>query len=360
MMKVMEPTPVMTTFSSNNNNNNRIRVNESHDDCSRKSAMVNGEIDCTLRGSNNHIHLDDELFVPKDDSATLLAHPSLKALQIQDVDSNATINPNAAGVTRISNEWFDCDFIIMLRTPNVDNPSSQQQPHHHQGTPANAKVSNYFKNRKRRFEFQYQVKLKKKPDNKDLCFSIELGQPLKLGILQKALVTTCLVFMKKTSPTFHYTMNGTPPTNDGNYEIPHMAFAVETCLDRLVVTKPGDVPPKLGTEIKEDLEHAKKRRAGKVNVDWNVNDTYTMSLWSHYIDFINWECVNIPGVKHFPLTTILGNQPVYMALYLLDAKRNEKSKHYQRDIERVVNLEFSHKGGGEKKKESMMPKFFRR
>jgi hypothetical protein len=298
-----------------------------------EGAMALGEIESTLSEGGSHIHINVNAAYPEDFE---LPHPSLKALRIEDCQSRSRIYPNSAELARISNEWFDVDFIIMIRTPNVDRPECFSA-----GSSSNLKISEYFQRRQRRFEFQYRVKLKKKPENKELCFCIELNQELKLGILQKALVSSCLLFMKKMSPSFQYNVTGSPHSDNGKYEKPHMSFAVEKVLDRLVITRPDESPPALGTELYEDLDQVKRRRSGKFHVEWNTEDTYTMAIWSHYIDWINWEVVNIPGVKHFPMSSILGDQPVFMQMYLLDKDRKDGNKHYQKDIEYVVNFEFA-------------------
>mmetsp|Transcript_40638 Transcript_40638/g.98191 ORF Transcript_40638/g.98191 Transcript_40638/m.98191 type:complete len:383 (+) Transcript_40638:250-1398(+) len=264
------------------------------------------------------------------------AHPALDALLLLDVDHNSRrIHPNGK-VVHIDNEWLDMEMLIMLRTPNVDDDTAEK------GTARNQALGKHFKGKQRRFEFQYQGKLKKKPDDKSFCFCMELAESPKLTFFQKGLVTACMVFMKKMSPSFHFNMTTPHTANkaDGRYETPHMAFEVDKVLDRLAVTKPGETPPVLGETIPEEPDRVKARREGKYKVDWNTDDTYTMTIWSHYIDWIEWEVVHIPGVKHFSLNNVLGNQSVFMQMYLLDKNRKDKNKHYQKDIQHVVNLEF--------------------
>jgi hypothetical protein len=303
-----------------------------------------------------HAHARAAVSNEKDDTDSAFAHPSLAALHVTDMDSKLRIHPNGE-ITHISNEWFEMDMLVMLRTPNVDDPSASP------GTDKNQNTSKHFQGKKRRFEFQYQVKLKKKIYDKDLCFGMELEQPLKLNLFQKALVSTCLVFMKKMSPSFRCNINGSHhqqrdpsstsssassstgstgscSTETGNYETSYMAFAVERALDRLAITPPGEVLPSLGTDIPEDLTRVQQRKDGKLEVDWNCDDTYTMAIWSHYIDWIQWQVVHIPGLNPFFMNHVLGDQPVYMQLYMLDKNRKDKNKHYQKDKEHVVNLKF--------------------
>jgi hypothetical protein len=318
-------------------------------------TMGDGEDDDEADSTSTQAHAHAAVLNEKDDTGPVFAHPSLAALHVTDMDSKLRIHPNSE-ITHISNEWFEMDMLVMLRTPNVDDPSAPP------GTDRNQNISKHFQGKKRRFEFQYQVKLKKKTDDKDLCFGMELDQPLKLTLFQKALVSTCLVFMKKMSPSFRCNIHGSHRhhhqeedrsttsattsstssscTGTGNCETSYMAFAVERALDRLAITPPGEVPPPLGTAIPEDLTRVQQRKEGKLHVDWNCDDTYTMAIWSHYIDWIQWQVVHIPGLSHFSMNHVLGDQPLYMQLYMLDKNRKDKNKHYQNDKEHVVNLKF--------------------
>jgi hypothetical protein len=262
-----------------------------------------------------------------------LAHPSLVSLYIKDVDANNDIPANSEPI-RISNEWFDMDFIVMLRTPNVDDEKAQK------GTAWNQKVASYFKPKQRRFEFQYQVKLKKKPHNKELFYAIQWEEPVKMGIIQRTFIAAILAFLKRTRPTVHYSTTGTEPTEDGAFEKPHLANFIEIGLDRVVITKPGDTPPELGGDIQEDLDHYKKRKAGKMKIDFNTEDTYTFALWNANVDWIDWKIVGVPGISSFDLNKILGNQSLSILLYMLDKDRGNHH-HYQKDLETIVHLEMS-------------------
>lgn len=263
-----------------------------------------------------------------------LAHPSLTSLCIKDADADNIIPANAEPV-RISNEWFDMDMVVMLRTPNVDDDASAEI-----GSAWNQKVADYFRPKQRRFEFQYQVKLKKKPENKELFYAIQWEKPVKMGLIQRAFVAACLAFLKKTRPTVHYSVSGTTRSDDGAFEKPHLANFIEIGLDRVVITKPGETPPELGGEIMEDLDHYKQRKAGKVKIDFNTEDTYTFALWNANVDWIDWKVVGIPGIKSFDLKSVLGDQSLSILLYMLDKDRGN-THHYQKDLHTIVHLEMS-------------------
>ena len=118
-----------------------------------------------------------------------------------------------------------------------------------------------------------------------------------------------------------------------------MSFPAQGSLDRLVVTKPGETPPKLGEVIHEDPESIKQRKKG-VPIDWNTEDTFTMALWTSYVDFLDWRVINLPGIRPFSLTSVLNQQCIGLTLYLIDENK-VTDKHYQRDIETIVHFELS-------------------
>jgi Protein of unknown function (DUF1769) len=262
-----------------------------------------------------------------------LEHPSLVPFYVIDAYSGERVLCNSSKPHHISTEWFEMDMLCLIRTPDADDPKSIS------GTPDNDKVSNYMRSKARRFEFQFRVKLKKTPVGKQVYFACELDEPIKMGMVTRAFVGAAMAFMKKTNPTFHYSITGSKETPDGLWEKPHMSFTVEGSLDRLVVTKPDEKPPKLGQAIHESPESIKRRKKG-VLTDWNTEDTYTMALWSSYVDFLEWKVLNLPGIRPFGLSSVLGTQAINLTMYLIDEKR-ECDKHYRKNITEIVKLELS-------------------
>ena len=134
---------------------------------------------------------------------------------------------------------------------------------------------------------------------------------------------------------------------EGQYEKMHLAFPVEASMDRIVITKPGETPPKLGDELIESNESVKRRRRmGAGSVDWNLEDTYTMCLWSAYCDWIQWKSLNVPGVRPFSLGCVAGKQPIYLSVYELPGYtpqeyRKKKPPHHRKDLRVYTRLEFS-------------------
>jgi hypothetical protein len=148
-------------------------------------------------------------------SSNMMPHPALGCFYIADTQSKKRIIPNSTP-THLSTEWFEMDMIVLIRTPDVDDPSLKP------GNALNQVVVNYLRGKQRHFEFQYQIKLKKVPTGKQVYFSTEIEEPIKMGLIQKAFVGAAMAFIKTTNTLFHYSISGSkerPP--DGKYKKPH-------------------------------------------------------------------------------------------------------------------------------------------
>jgi hypothetical protein len=66
-----------------------------------------------------------------------------------------------------------------------------------------------------------------------------------------------------------------------------------------------------------------------------------MALWSVYVDFLDWKVLNLPGIRPFLLSRVLGKQCINFIMYLIDENRGNDKHSYQKDIENVLNLEMS-------------------
>jgi hypothetical protein len=181
------------------------------------------------------------------------------------------ITPSVSEPFHLSSELFEMDMMSMIRMPHVDNPSITP------ATPANVKVMACMTGKQRRFEFQYELQLKKVPTGKQVYFASELEAPIKMGIIQRAFVGAAMAFVKTTNNNFHYSIQGSKKSPDCKHEKPHMTSLVEDASNRFVFTKPGETIPKLGGVIEEDDESIKRRK--KAPIAWNANDTFTMALW---------------------------------------------------------------------------------
>ena len=249
------------------------------------------------------------------------AHSSLKPLYVTDamaepVPSRVNVN-NAQQIHVMDTEYFLGQLLILVRTPDMDDPN---QP----SLPENRTAMDFFRGKQRRFEMQFQGKLKRIPTGR-VYYACELDQPFKLGMIQRAFVGAAMAFVKSSNPFFHYSITGDATTG----EPPHMAFPLVEGMNSLVVTPPGQIPPKLGSMIQESAESQKSRKKGTTQIAWNLEDTYTFSIYTAYVDFLQWKCLNLPGIRPFTLSSVLGMQPINMVAYELDEKKKSSDSTVQ-------------------------------
>lgn len=272
-------------------------------------------------------------------------HPALKKMCVVDCGTKKRIVPNSEPLV-LDNDLFHGQVYLMVRTPDVDSKKSDtklgEEP---------SRVSKYFKDKKRRFEFQFQLKLKRIPTG-PLFLGCELEHPIKVGAITKGLVNLLLAMVRRINPGFHYSWgvdekNINPADLDsGNYEVTHLSFPLEASMDRLVITKPGEIPPKLGSELFETNESVKRRRkTGFGCVPWNLEDTFTLCLWSQYCDWIKWKSMNVPGVSPFLMSRVTGQQPIYLCVYEVACSpaeyRKNRPGHLRKNLNISSRMEFS-------------------
>jgi Protein of unknown function (DUF1769)/Protein of unknown function, DUF547 len=269
-------------------------------------------------------------------------------LYVMDPSSGRRLVPNRlAEPFPLDTDYFQGHMVLILRTPQIMSGV---------GVPDDdtTRVRQYLQNKQRRFEFQFQVQLKKVPTGR-IYFACELREEsIKLGLIQRAFVSAAMAFVKTTNPSFHYQLSSSLVLEpNGRYEIPHMAFPVEEGMSRVMVTPPGEAPPVLGSELVES-ERSIRQRKKNGPLMWQADGTtYTFALWSAYVDFWEWKCLNLPGIRPFLLSNVIGIQPIILSLYELlpsastgdsttASNANPPQFHYRCQTVPIVQLEMSH------------------
>jgi len=223
---------------------------------------------------------------------------------------NERILPNEMP-TRIDSDLFSGTMLLMFRTPEADNvveppPSCDNNTSNDDNTPVND-IANYFRGKQRRFEFQWQLQLKEVPRG-EMFLKCVLDEPVRMGMIQRALANGALKFVKKMNQGFSYYIS------DSSETCSYLSFPVGTSMDRFTATRVGEQPlPVLGQEVVEDPETMKERKKGK-KIEWSTDYVYTMSLWSAYCDWIDWQIMNFPGIRPFSITSVAGVQPIKLLL----------------------------------------------
>ena len=227
------------------------------------------------------------------------------------------VYPNTVGVD-IETDLFSGKMFLMIRTPDADEVVMQ---------PSENPIVTYFRGKQRRFEFQWQFKLKKIPQG-DVFFCAELDEPVHFGVIQRALTNTALKFVKKMNQGFSYYIS------ESHDSASYLSFPVSTSMDRFTATKPGQPLPELGREIVENKDTMKERKKGK-KIEWNLDDVYTMSLWSAYLDWVDWQLMNFPGVPKLAVTSVAGVQPIKLTLYTTPGMSGSVAG---KDLKRNINF----------------------
>jgi len=111
-------------------------------------------------------------------------HPHLENLFVG--CQGERVFPNA--LVDIDTEFFSGQMLLMFRTPEADESNLS----------TNDPVVNYFRGKQRRFEFQWQLRLKKLVPG-DVFMGVEVDEPIRMGVIQRALANAALAFTKKTN-----------------------------------------------------------------------------------------------------------------------------------------------------------------
>ncbi|KAL3925188.1 MAG: hypothetical protein SGILL_000580 [Bacillariaceae sp.] len=193
-----------------------------------------------------------------------------------------------------------------------------------------------FSKKKRRVIMQLQGKLKYKPTG-TLYAGMEISDPMNLGLIASGLCNIILKLTKSFNSALHYSFG------IKGKEQAHISFPASTFFERMVVTPPGENPPDIMEEFDEDPQSAKLRKAYKTKIDWNTEDTYSMSFHSMYIDFPSWSVVQLPVGKDVPLKTFWGDSTASVVLYEVP-RGKEDAQHLSSTNRKVLMVEMKFLG----------------
>ncbi len=236
-------------------------------------------------------------------------------------------------------------MLMMIRTGDAD---LKTRPVETGGSQSNDRVSDYFRSKRRRFEIQAQFKFKKAPTSK-MYVSLEFDEPMKLNFFARTSFNILLKFAKMKLPLMSYLLDRRKEVSEidkqkGRYEHLHCTCPAENSLEKIVVTKNGEIPPKLGDDIYEDPVSRNKRRHGG-DIKYNTEDTYTISLYSEFFDFLQWKLLIPPGLPKLSATHLFGAQPLTVRVYSLLTNNNEERRHFQSNISTLwVDVEMNNIG----------------
>jgi hypothetical protein len=117
-------------------------------------------------------------------------HKALEQVSVVDTSSGMEIIPNSEPM-KLDNECFSGSVMLLMRTPDVDDAKETKPTG---DTPL--RVSEYMKLYKRRFEFQFQIKLKRLPTG-PLFLGCEVEHMVKMSRFTKGLATFLLAMIRR-------------------------------------------------------------------------------------------------------------------------------------------------------------------
>ena len=130
---------------------------------------------------------------PREVESKTVVHPSLNPFYvINTTDGNRAFPNSVEDMFPLETDYFTGKMLVLIRTPDVDDDLAAK------GTAGNQPAVTYFRGRQRRFDFQFQLTLKKVPKGR-VYFAVELSDSVKMGMIQRAFATAALV-----SPFFRW------------------------------------------------------------------------------------------------------------------------------------------------------------
>lgn len=238
------------------------------------------------------------------------------------------ITPNSDEPVEFSNDIFEGKMLLMVRS----------------SLPMEDKYTQRFTVDKNVFELQVQGRFKRVPSSGFMYLGGEITKKMELGLLTKGFASSLLQFCKTFNASIHHSYG-----DNANIELPHIVGPFWSMVDRVVITPPGETPPSFITGFPESLESRMARRAGSpmvsVKPELSLDNIYSFSFKTKYVDLESWSIINIPFMKEFKLQTFWSDADLRFIAYFIDPEKVEVDAkgfpklHTQSAIERVFTLE---------------------
>ena len=196
----------------------------------------------------------------------------------------------------------------------------------------------YPSHRKVTYEIQVQGKFKRLPEGEIFC-GAEATEKMELGFMTRQFSRACMSFAGITVENLHYSFGDLKSNPD--HEFPHLVGPLFPTLDKIIETPDGEVPPELGIPFVEDPDYRKKRVKWSSIKDAHVSleKTYSFSVNTQNLDFVQWQFVNIPALGYKDLCDFFGDSPLRLVAYEVPREVVQQYKtHPQRCCNYVFNV----------------------
>lgn len=159
------------------------------------------------------------------------------------------------------------------------------------------------------WELQIQGKFRRQIKG-PVYLAMELPQNEKYKVTppMKLVIKACLQLMKSMGHKDVHMSFG------GNGEVPHIGAPAFHSFDRVVVTPPGETPPKLGVHLERMPSDTQRRKNFfKVDMKIDVGSTYTFSMKNKRFNPLSWKVVGVPIARQFTVSRF--TEAVRFAVY---------------------------------------------
>eukprot|EP00928_Gymnodinium_smaydae_P084569 TRINITY_DN6782_c0_g2_i1.p1 TRINITY_DN6782_c0_g2~~TRINITY_DN6782_c0_g2_i1.p1 ORF type:complete len:391 (-),score=52.92 TRINITY_DN6782_c0_g2_i1:438-1532(-) len=201
-------------------------------------------------------------------------------------------------------------FSLVLHKPTADNDLLRS---------ANYAFAAHMHDRKRLWEFRWQITPKKQLNTRSIYFGVEQDQYAYINAVSRMLSKNLVAGLRRVVDL--YQSEGDDPKKcRGETERPCCVFSLQT-LDQLIVTPPGGQPPSLDDPGYSGLgitkaDDRKRFKAAIEDLELLPGHTYTFSFWSvaRFADAVGWQSVGSTGVRFQKIGI---HPPCYFAMYEL-------------------------------------------
>eukprot|EP00051_Salpingoeca_urceolata_P009769 m.118694 g.118694 ORF g.118694 m.118694 type:complete len:672 (-) comp16438_c0_seq4:737-2752(-) len=215
-------------------------------------------------------------------------------------------------VVSFDTEWFQGKMVLIVRRPGVNLPE-------------------YFRPKRRMFELQLQGRFKKQPRG-TLFFGGEILAPMHMGSLRRSVCGVLLRLISSFGRGLHFSFGEHDPDDR-----PHIVFPLLSAMDCFAATPLDDTPPELGTE----LPQVPRPRPSSDGSSFDLEHTYTFSVYTHLIDMEGFQLCNVPGLGTVDLSKFWAAQIPRLLIYsVCDASPTSSHLVSERDL--LLAMEVAH------------------
>ena len=229
----------------------------------------------------------------------------LPLLEVQELSGGVPRRVRAGVPTSFSNELFDGKILLFVRDPSIPQASSGPG--------------------RRLWEVQMQGRFLRPVDN--FFMGMELSDSPKWSFVFRSMSGAMLSFVKTFEPDVHTSFG----VSKGNQtELPHLVTPQFKGVDAIVETVDGTgEPPPLGSDLLSAPKGSKSERPQVPRLD----ATYTMAVFSTFIDLFAWKIKSIPMVGNLDMNSYFRDAGLRIVTYAVPGARDARGSRERAHLE---------------------------